>query len=170
MNEQNTWPDFWESSQNISENPLNTEAIKKLENLWVERKTAIKLAELRWDVGDNEIKNTLEASNTQQDTQKNFSEVRQVLDEHKQNISEQIAAKAMSERIKLWESINGVQNKEHPDTWNVISQSARTFWTFWKDFWVWIIETLKNPKAAMQYTIAKADWVLTDQELNYKIW
>ncbi len=171
MNEQKTWPDLWENSSSpTTEASLNSEAIKKLENLWVERKTAIKLAELRWDIHDNEIQTTLEQSQWQKDIVSRFSEVRQVLDEHKQKITEQIAAHAMSERIRLWQSIsNNDDTSPSTHSWNALMQSVKTSWRFVFDAVSWIKTVLLDPKASMQYMMQKADWQLTDSELNYTI-
>ena len=172
MIDKNTWPDFSKNSLWV-QSSINNETIKRLEGIWVEKKTAIKLAELRWDIWDNEIKNTLGESHTQEEIQKRFSEVKQVLDEHKQNISEDIAAKAMSERIKLWESITSTWKKsteaQNFSSWNALLQSVKTLWTFWKDFIRWTKDLFLQPVASAKYVYNRADWVLDESDLNYTI-
>ncbi len=165
MKEQNTWPGFWENSWNISENSLDSETIKALEKRWLQSNIAKKLWELQWELDTQKIEQVYAEEYPWENKDTEIAQVWDWLKEHKQNIEDL----ASFERSELRKSL--IQDNNIADERSIassLSQSAKTIWNFWLDLIKWI-KDLKNLEA-IQYTIAKADWVLTDEELNYKIW
>jgi len=171
MNEQNTWPDLWENSQILSESSLDSHAVEKLTHLWVNRETAIKLASLREDM-DTEDTQILESEFSELwkvEQAEKLSQISDVLSEHRKHVSDV----ASFERSKLRQSLNVSSENPHTNIFwwelNAIRKSVWTIWNFSLDFIKWIWESLRHPSESVRYMKNKADWIISDEDLHYKI-
>jgi len=171
MNKQNTWPDLWENLWSISEKSLDSHAVEKLTHLWVNRETAIKLAALREDVDvqDTQILESEFSELWKNEQAEKLSQVSDILSEHRKHISDV----ASFERSKLRKTLNSSEiNTETSAFWwglDAIKTSIWTVWSFWIDFIKWIWETFTNLPWAVTYMSEQADWIISDEDLHYKI-
>jgi hypothetical protein len=167
MKEQNTWPDPLVDIWNPS--PEQKQTTEQLQRLWLSWETSSKLAALRADFEEKQVVDAFKDAFPWEDKSTEIAEASNILTHAK----EQILQNAHSERRDLYSEISSDPSHQSEIQLSHTAAIWSSLWSIgklWKDFIMWIWWALTDLKASREYLMSKADWIVTDSELDfYKI-